>query len=84
MQLPKLSGPELPENLKTLNEKGIPMLLPIKVPEFRGKLWENNVNSTLEKVSNNEMVTRSDGELLRNRLKFLQLKFADHKQANID
>jgi len=44
----------------------VPTLFPISSPRLTGKLWENNVRPILHKVANNEGISRSDRELLRN------------------
>lgn len=49
----------------------VPTLAPLNSPSLSGKLWQNNVKPIMEKVANNENISGSDRELLKNWLKSL-------------
>jgi len=71
MPLPKFEELEQTGNSPDINNFNVPTLLPISGPDFTGKLWEKNVKPMLTKVANNESLSRSDRELLRNWLQTL-------------
>lgn len=69
MPLPKFDSMDGPEEGRGLTSTDVPTLSPLSPPKFTGKLWENNVKPIMEKVANNESISRSDRELLRNWLR---------------
>lgn len=69
MPLPKFERVDQTTTGDSNKTEHIPTLFPITAPELKGKLWENNVKPILEKVANNENISRSDRELLKNWLK---------------
>lgn len=71
MPLPKFDRMEQSSNSDITNTPEVPTLLPIDSPQLSGKLWQNNVKPIIEKVSNNENISRSDRDLLKNWLKTL-------------
>lgn len=54
---------------KKVFDDGIPVLAPLSVPRHQDKLWSNNVKPLMEKIVNNDSISSSDRELLRNWLK---------------
>lgn len=71
MPLPKFDRMEQSARQDALSPADVPTLLPIDTPRLSGKLWQNNVKPIIEKVSNNESISRSDRDLLKNWLKTL-------------
>jgi hypothetical protein len=71
MPLPKFERLEGAADDSGVVSAEVPTLAPLTMTKFTGKLWENNVKPIMEKVANNESVSRSDRELLKNWLRSL-------------
>lgn len=51
------------------SDEQIPVLSPLSEPQSTDKLWYNNVKPLMQKIANNESITSSERQLLRNWLK---------------
>jgi len=71
MPLPKFERMDRAGDETEFLNSEVPTLAPLNEPRLSGKLWEKNVKPIMEKVANNESISRSDRELLRNWLRSL-------------
>ena len=71
MPLPKFDRMDRANDKTEFYSAEVPTLSPLTEPKLNGKLWEKNVKPIMEKVANNESISRSDRELLRNWLRSL-------------
>ena len=71
MPLPKFDGIDRSADDREITDAEVPTLSPMNTSSLNGKLWENNIKPIMEKVANNENISRSDRELLKNWLRSL-------------